>query len=63
MVTASFVDLGRTAGSMEPKSKAHLYIREPQLEMSQHQKEKKLLLPRHLMPKATDGKPSIASGL
>ena len=63
MVTASFVDLGRTAGFMEPNSKAHLYIREPQLEMSQHQKQKRLFLPPHKMPKGTDRKPSITLGL
>lgn len=53
MVTASFMDLGRTAGFTEPNSKAHLYIRAPQLEMSHHKKEKKLLLPPHKMPKGT----------
>lgn len=63
MVTALFVDLGRTAGSMEPNSKALLNIREIQLGMSQHQKENKLLLPPPKMPKGTVRKNIIASGL
>lgn len=55
--------LRRTAGFMEPNSKARLYIREIQLGMSQHQKENKLLLPPPKMPKGTVRKSIIALGL
>lgn len=63
MVTALFTDLGRTAGFMKPNSKACLHIRQTQLEISQHQKEKKLLLAPHKMPKGTGRKLSITSEL
>lgn len=62
MVTASFMDLGRTAGFTEPNSKAHLYIRAPQLEMSHIRRKRNYFSHRTKCQKGQAGNPASHQG-